>query len=272
MILTKKPMVYDPRGEDDCENIMDQYKPPEGSTDNRLALLNAVRNTSRAKRFYEVPEETVNDVVFTLEDLETVDIGKPFVVVVKVVNNSTQPRTINAVLGAESVYYNGAKAKTLKKSSGAIKVDPHQNKEIRMTVLPADYIQGMVEYSLVKINAICTVKETKQIWSDDDDFQLLTPGIEMSIKKSIRVGETVNCSLQLANPLDFAFTNCVFNVSGPGIVKRAIKVPFRDIQARETLKITVPVTGTVKGNFKIISTFTSQELSNITGSVEVEVV
>lgn len=127
-------------------------------------------------------------------------------------------------------------------------------------------------YSLVKMSAICTVNETKQIWSGEDDFQLLTPGIEMGIKKKISMGETTNCSLSLKNPLDFAFTHCEFNVSGPGIVKKAIKIPFRDIQGNETLKITVPVTGALKGNFKIIATFTSKELSNITGSVEVEVV
>lgn len=145
MILTKKPMVYDPQGEADCDNIMDEYKAPEGTRDNRLALLNAVRNTTRAKRFYDVPEETVDDVVFSLEDLDTVDVGKPFVVVVKVVNNGEEVRTVDAVLGAESVYYNGARAKTLKKSAGVIKVEPHKDKEIRMTVLPADYLRGMVE-------------------------------------------------------------------------------------------------------------------------------
>lgn len=145
MILTKKPMVYDPHGEEDCENIMDQYKPPEGSRDNRMALLNAVRNTTRAKRFYDVPEDIVNDVSFSLEDIEAVDVGKQFVVVVKVVNNSKDMRTIDAVLGAESVYYNGAKAKSLKKSAGAIKLEPNKDKEIRMTVLPSEYIKGMVE-------------------------------------------------------------------------------------------------------------------------------
>lgn len=139
-------------------------------------------------------------------------------------------------------------------------------------MLPNIYISNVPRYALVKISAICTVMETKQIWSDDDDFQLLTPGIQMGIKKKILLGETTNCSLSLKNPLDFAFTHCEFNVSGPMIVKKAIKIPFRDIQANETIKISVPVTGTLKGNFKIIATFTSKELSNITGSLEVEVV
>lgn len=145
MILTKKPMVYDPHGEADCENILDQYKAPEGTRDNRLALLNAVRNTTRAKRFYDVPETTIEDVAFSFEDLETVDIGKPFSVLVKMANNSTQLRTVDAVLGADSVYYNGARAKTLKKSAKSIKLKPHESQEIRMTVLPTDYIKGIVE-------------------------------------------------------------------------------------------------------------------------------
>lgn len=149
MILTKKPFVYDPNGEEDCENIIDQYKAPEGTTDNRLSLLNAVRNTTRAKRFYDVPEETINDVSFTFMDLETVDIGKPFVVIVKVVNNSSEVRNIDAVLGAESVYYNGIRANSIKKSAGAVRVEPGKNKEIRMTVTPEDYIKGIVEWVLI---------------------------------------------------------------------------------------------------------------------------
>lgn len=143
--MTKKAFVFDPRGETDCENIVDQYKPPEGSKDNRLALLNAVRNTTRAKRFYEVPVETVNDVSFTLQDIDTVEIGKPFVVVLKLVNHSQEVRNVEAVLGAESVYYNGTRANTLKKSAGTVRVDPQGENEVRMTVTPGDYIKGMVE-------------------------------------------------------------------------------------------------------------------------------
>lgn len=145
MVLTKMPLAYDPHYDTDVENITDQYKPPEGSKDNRLALLNAVRNTSRAKRFYEVPEETVNDVSFSIEDLETVKLGKPFVVVVKVKNNSGEPRHIDAVLSSQSVYYNGVKANVLKKSAGMVTVEPNADKEIRMTVLPEDYVKGIVE-------------------------------------------------------------------------------------------------------------------------------
>lgn len=145
MILTKMPNVYDPKGEKDTEDITQQYKAPEGSKYERLSLYNAVRNTTRAKRYYDVPEETVNDVEFALTDLETVDMGQPFTVTVTVTNKSDQVRTIEAVLSAQSVYYTGVKAGVLKKSAGDLKLKPKATQTIRMTALPKDYISGLVE-------------------------------------------------------------------------------------------------------------------------------
>lgn len=50
MILTKKPHLYDPNGDRDREDITHEYKNPEGTKDERLALYNAVGNITRAKR------------------------------------------------------------------------------------------------------------------------------------------------------------------------------------------------------------------------------
>lgn len=122
------------------------------------------------------------------------------------------------------------------------------------------------------MNAICTVQETQQVWSGDDDFQLLTPSIKVDIKKQFKVGETVNVGLSLSNPLDFPLANCSFYLSGPGLIKRTVKIPFRDMKGLETISVSVPVTGNLKGEFKLVSTFTSTQLSDITGSASVSVV
>lgn len=122
------------------------------------------------------------------------------------------------------------------------------------------------------MTAICTVKETHQVWSGGDDFQLLTPSIKVDIKKEMKAGETVNVGLSLANPLDFPLTDCAFYLSGAGLIKRTVKIPFRDMKALETFSLTVPVTAVMKGDFKLVSTFTSTQLSDITGSAAVSVV
>lgn len=55
MILTKKPYVFDPIGDEDREDITAQYKFREGSTSERLALMNGVRYSERAKRYLVTP-------------------------------------------------------------------------------------------------------------------------------------------------------------------------------------------------------------------------
>lgn len=50
MVLTKKPYVFDPNGDEDREDITAQYKHREGTASERLALMNGVRYSERAKR------------------------------------------------------------------------------------------------------------------------------------------------------------------------------------------------------------------------------
>lgn len=145
MILTKKPFIFDPNGDEDREDITEQYKAVEGSKDERLSLYNAVRNTTRAKRYYDIPEKAKEDVHFTLTDLDRVDIGKPFIVTVTAENVSSQTRVVEAFLSANSVYYTGVKAKLLKKTAGDVKLLPNSRQQIKMTVKPEEYISGLVE-------------------------------------------------------------------------------------------------------------------------------
>lgn len=50
MILTKKPFVFDPLGDEDAEDVISQYKYMDGSIAERAALMNGVRQSTRAKR------------------------------------------------------------------------------------------------------------------------------------------------------------------------------------------------------------------------------
>lgn len=50
MLLTKKPYVFDPNGDEDREDITALYKHKEGTASERVALMNGVRFSERAKR------------------------------------------------------------------------------------------------------------------------------------------------------------------------------------------------------------------------------
>lgn len=52
---------------------------------------------------------------------------------------------------------------------------------MRITLTAKEYIDKLVDKSLIKIYAIANVKETKQTWSEEDDFQLQKPKLNIQV-------------------------------------------------------------------------------------------
>lgn len=50
-----------------------------------------------------------------------------------------------------------------------------------MTVTAANYIDKLVDHSLIKIFAIANVRETRQTWSEEDDFPLIKPKMDVRV-------------------------------------------------------------------------------------------
>ena len=50
-----------------------------------------------------------------------------------------------------------------------------------MTVHPEEYMGNLVDYCMMKINAVIKVKETKQSWSGEDDFIMDKPKLNIEV-------------------------------------------------------------------------------------------
>ncbi|XP_060814180.1 hemocyte protein-glutamine gamma-glutamyltransferase-like [Bombus pascuorum] len=270
MILTKAPWIFDPNGDRDREEITSIYKAKEGTEVERLTLYRAVRNTEMAKRFYSLPSPAKEDVEFDLVDIERVNIGQPFAVIVNMKNKSNQIRTIQAVLSAGSVYYTGIKANLVKRASGDFVLQPHASEQLRLRVTVDDYLDKLVEYCNMKLYSIATVVETKQTWADEDDFQVLKPSITVKIDGEPVVGKPSIISLRFKNPLKRVLTQCTFNYSGPGLTRNKT-LAFRDIEPEEDVYVEHQLIPQKAGAQKIIATFTSKELVDVTGSAAIDV-
>ncbi|XP_050494484.1 hemocyte protein-glutamine gamma-glutamyltransferase-like [Bombus huntii] len=270
MILTKAPWIFDPNGDRDREEITSIYKAKEGTEVERLTLYRAVRNTELAKRFYSLPSPAKEDVEFDLVDIERVNIGKPFAVIVNMKNKSNQIRTIQAVLSAGSVYYTGIKAHLVKRASGDFVLQPHASEQLRLRVTVDDYLDKLVEYCNMKLYSIATVVETKQTWADEDDFQVLKPSITVKIDGEPVVGKPSIISLRFKNPLKRVLTECMFNYAGPGLTRNKT-LAFRDIEPEEDVYVEHQLIPQKAGAQKIIATFTSKQLVDVTGSAAIDV-
>lgn len=165
---------YTANGVADAEDIFSQYKNKEGTEDERMSVLNAARCGGLGFLF-EQPTPGKEDVEFELFDIEKVQHGEPFLVTVRIQNKSPLRRTISMALSASSVYYTGILAQKVKRDRQNIVLNGLQEQMVRIRVNPEEYVDRLVDYSMMKIYAIATVKETQQTWSKEDDFMIEKP-------------------------------------------------------------------------------------------------
>lgn len=267
--MTKNPNKDDDVGDTDLLDITREYKNPEGTEAERLAVYNAVKGVPKAHQYYEIPKETKDDVSFDLIDIDVVPFGQSFDVVVKIDNNSDESRTIGAMLSCASVFYTGATAHDIKKSQGTFTVKAGQKETLKIRVKPEDYLDKLVDHSLIKIYSIANVKETKQTWSEEDDFTLAKPKLEVVAEKTVlRVEEETKVTFAFKNPLDMPLTDCSYSVEGPGLKNAKVK-KFRDVKAKEKVSFSEVFSGKKPGERKIVAHFNSKEMQGVDGNATV---
>lgn len=96
-------------------------------------------------------------------------------------NKSHEDRTIWCVLTASSCYYTGAIASRLRRAQGEFIVRAGQREVLKLHVTPQEYMDKLVDHSMIKVHAMAYVKQTRQAWSDEDDFPLHKPRMQVQV-------------------------------------------------------------------------------------------
>jgi transglutaminase 1 len=269
-ILTKRIDVTDEKRDSDKWDVTSLYKNPEGTEAERLAVYNAIKGIPKAQHLYDFPNKGEEDVFFDLIDIDSIPFGESFEVVVKIENRSNEQRTISAVLSASSVFYTGVTANCLKKSQDTFSVNPGQKENVRITITSNEYLDKLVDHSLIKIYAIANVKETKQTWSEEDDFTLTKPEMIIQLSGPCKVGEDCTVNFSFQNPLSVPLVECSYTVEGPGLQKPKT-VRHGDVQPNEVVYLTETFKAKRVGERLIVANFTSKQIQGISGTVKVTV-
>ncbi|KAK3851990.1 hypothetical protein Pcinc_041401 [Petrolisthes cinctipes] len=271
-ILTKNVARDDDVGDADQEDVVGEYKNAEGTAAERLSIHNAVRGSRRAQQYYEYKKDIKEDVAFDLIEIDKIHVGQPFQVKVVVTNNASEPRKVSAYLTARSIYYTGINVSLIKKAEGRFVLQPKQSQDVALTVQYSEYWKKMVEQCMMKIYAICRVEETGQTWTDEDDFQVDKPKLNIEVKGELRVKQQGEAKLSFKNPLDIPLTECHLSVDGAGLMRpRALNLDS-EVPPKGHFSHTIKFLPRIHGERKIIATFNAKELFDVNGSKTVTVV
>ncbi|KAG8192992.1 hypothetical protein JTE90_028112 [Oedothorax gibbosus] len=267
LVVTKRVGFDDESGLRDMEDISQEYKSKEGSVEERMSVLNAARRGG-ITHIYDMPPPGKEDVHFALKDIERITIGQPFEVIVEVENRSDETRTVNSVLTASSVYYTGIIARNIKRARGVFTLKPRQKEELGIEVSAEDYLDKLVDYALMKIYAIASVKETQQTWAEEDDFQVDKPTLNIEIEGQLRLYRRFNVRVSFTNPLKQKLEDCAITIEGPGLAEPH-KTFLKDVPPEGVMTHTEVLVPRKAGPRNITAVFTSRQLIEVLGSKKV---
>lgn len=277
-ISTKKPdgkpyngeaSVWRGYGEKYRLDVTSEYKYPEGSLEERLAVQNA-DNEAKGGRDVFAKGATM-DISVEIDEKDGVLVGNDFEVELKLKNIKKKKalRTVKHLqVVVDSVKYTGdGRRNVIKKSFDDIRLDFGEEKTVKFTVKTDEYLDKMYELFGMEIMAYAHIKETDNCYVKTDDYRLRRPDITIEVASKVKVGNPFKVKLSFKNPLPKPLTKCSYLIEGNGIENKANSAS--DVPAKSEWSIMEELVAETEGEIQINCSFDCEELRDIIGMVSV---
>ncbi|XP_069490085.1 protein-glutamine gamma-glutamyltransferase K isoform X2 [Ambystoma mexicanum] len=271
------------------EDITHLYKYPEGSPEERRAVMTALQYSGIKPSAIEAPEpgapETrdrreapdagpepeVNpgqDVHVTIEAQDGVVMGNDMNVRVIVKNNSTSQRHVALCIRVAAMYYTGVCRSAFKEVLNDVTLGPGEAKPVSMILRHSEYQNQLVDQGAMMLTVSGDVRETGQTVARQFSFRVRTPDLSIKVSGEAQVGKQVTAEIMFKNPLNQVLHDCKFHVEGPGLQRPKV-VNVGNVGPLKSVSIIEKFTPTRPGPRQFIASFESIELSQIHGVTDV---
>lgn len=276
-ISTKKPRhdkepkrPFDPwrvlfKDDKDRSDLTEEYKYKEGTEEERTAVYRANTWSTRSG----VYDYGTEDVKFEVCQKDDILVGSNFDVVVRAQNKSREVRRVTGTVTLTAMYYTGVPKAKVKTSEFELTLGPVRAEDAIMRITGEEYLHLIVDQVAFKISVLAMVEETKQVYADHDDFRLRRPDLEIECCDSIQVGKPVKCKIHFSNSMPIHLTQCEWTIEGTGM--KRITLPQKDLEPYDKVTVEATLTPRKKGDRQIMASFTSKELTDVTGLHDVDV-
>ncbi|XP_041635652.1 coagulation factor XIII A chain [Cheilinus undulatus] len=259
MVLTKAPGTMARR------NITDQYKFPEGSTEERTVLEKAEEYGCKREKS-ELPPADVDLVLPTVG----VSIGEDFTLSLEFINHSDERRVVDTYISGNVVYYTGVTSTEFLFENPTVKIGPNQSVRELLTVEAKHYINQLVEQANLNFIVTGKVKETGQIVSTMKVIPLRNPRLTVTVPEGGRVSEEMTATVEFTNPFQFNLEGVYVRMEGPGLMQPKLKY-YSLIPAGSSLVWVEYFTPQRAGSSRVIATLDCPALRQVHGLASVTI-
>ncbi|XP_060706293.1 coagulation factor XIII A chain-like [Hemiscyllium ocellatum] len=261
LVLTKEI------GSDSRKDITNQYKYEEGSPEERMALNTAIQYG--LKKEQAVTEVTM-DVSLNMHVPENVLLGTNFFVGIELQNNSNEKRSTTVFLSGTVVFYTGVPKIEFMRETIKVTVEPHQVHQAQVKIKSKDYVDHLVEQSILHFFISGRVNETGQTLAVQKTVTLQIPKLNMRVEGPVMLGHEVTLVIEFTNPLRKPLEHLILRIDGLDTQKAKLKM-FSILQDNATLTTKEVFVPKKRGQRKVIASLDSGVLKQVIGELELNV-
>lgn len=259
MVLTKSPGAMTRR------DITSEYKFPEGTAEERLALEKAEEYGCKREKS-NLPDADVDVVLPALE----VSVGDDFDLDLEFINRSDQRRVVDVYISGSVVYYTGVSTSEFLLSYPVVTIEPNKSVKETVTVEARDYMKKLVEQANLHFIVTGKVRETGQIVSAMKVVTLHTPKLSVVVSGQAKVSEEMIATVEFTNPFSFSLEDVYIRMEGPGIMSPKLKY-YSLIPERSSLTWTENFIPHRAGSTRVMATLDCPALRQVFGQANVTI-
>ncbi|XP_053677754.1 annulin-like [Anopheles nili] len=266
-------------GQDEKEDITQQYKFPEGSKEEREAMKTAMNfscqrfsSAGLAKRLLgsmkSGADEKDDKIKLELKSAGELKLGSSFHIELLITSiSASDPVELSGSIVLKDSDYTGRHTKTIKKLPFAAKLDPKEVKSILVPMEFNEYHQATTNQTNIRATCMADVKGSDRTVFVKENFHLSSPTIEMTLLKHNDLAP-VAVQVDLNNPLPIPLTFGRFIIEGSRFTDPIVR-NYDVIPVGGKAQFIYPINLSFTGKMVVCASFVSKELKNVRGDITV---
>ncbi|OCT62794.1 hypothetical protein XELAEV_18043885mg [Xenopus laevis] len=263
------------------EDVTNDYKYPEGSSEERDVYFKAQRQlaesstgiialsaASSVKTAARAPKCAIS---CTFELIAQPQFGEDITIILNLKNGSSGNRNVKLNWTATSIVYNRTPFKEILKNSQAVYLAGNEEKAISLKILYTQYKDTITTDNMIRIVAVCH-EENGGCFLVDKTINLKRPPLELKASEQATLNKKVTVDVVLNNPLPEGVTNCFMVIEGSGLIKHQRKILLPDLKAHEKIRTQVELIPYRTGPRRIIVNCSSDKFTGVKACLPINVV
>lgn len=254
------------------EDITNQYKYTEGSTEERAAFQKAVSKLKSKKPFMETDSIVALDFNTSLKLAQSPLIGQTIILIYRIHNRCFEPKKFSLIISAQEMMYNGKALEQFWTESYETNVGAGKDIETYFELHPLHYQKFVRPGNNIRVTILATDLKSKKLKLASKNIIFEVPEIDIQVYGMPELNQPLNVILSFTNPLNEILKNCTMTAEGTGLFPNGpVRVNMDQIFPRRTGLVRIFCVPFKKGKLQLEINFSCNKMKYVKGSAIVDV-